>query len=229
MKLLIIVTSTDRYQNHPLPTGLWLSEVTHVYDECLKNGIEPVIASPAGGTTPLDPESLKPLVLDGLTKKYQQEALFLQRLHQAKALREVAEKDFDGIYLAGGHGTMYDFVGNETLNVLVRDFYENGKVISAVCHGVCGLLDVKLSNGSYLVKGKKLTGYSWLEEILAMRKRQVPFNLEQLLNERQADYQKGFIPLLSHVVMDGNLLTGQNPFSSKRLGQVVVERLHSMK
>jgi putative intracellular protease/amidase len=226
MKLLIIVTSTDSYKNHPLPTGLWLSEVTHIYDECLKNKIEPIFASPKGGKTPIDPESLKPIVLDQLTKKYQSDEVFLQRLHQAKPLSEIAVQDFDGIYLAGGHGTMYDFVGNEALNTLIRNFFEQGKIVSAVCHGVCGLLDVRLSDGTYLVKGRKLTGYSWFEEILAFRKKQVPFSLEQLLGERGADYKKGFIPLLSHVVADNNLLTGQNPFSSKKLSRVVVEKMN---
>jgi len=103
--------------------------------------------------------------------------------------------------------------------------YENGKKVAAICHGVGGLLNVKLSNGEYLIKGKKITGFNWFEESLARRKKEVPFNLEAGLKERKSDYTKAFIPMTSKVVVDGNLITGQNPFSSKKMAKVVMEEL----
>ncbi len=225
MKILILVTNQNKYKEHNIPTGLWLSELTHMYEGCFKNNIQVIIASPKGGETPIDPESLKPFVLDSITKKYYNDTAFLELLKNTIPLPRISEKDFDAIYLTGGHGTMYDFVGNETLNNLIRSFYENNKIVSAVCHGVCGLIGVKLSNGEYLIDGKNITGYSWFEEILARRKKQVPFNLEQVLKEKKANYKKGFIPLTSFVIADKNLITGQNPFSSKKMAETVIEKL----
>ncbi|MBU3745366.1 MAG: type 1 glutamine amidotransferase domain-containing protein, partial [Sediminibacterium sp.] len=144
---------------------------------------------------------------------------------QTQRLLAVVKQSFDCVYLTGGHGTMYDFTTDTTLHEIIRQHYESGKIVSAVCHGVCGLLNVQLTNGVYLVKNKKLTGYSWFEEILAFRKNAVPFNLEAELKNRKADYQKAFFPLTSKVCEDKNLITGQNPFSSKELAEVVFKRL----
>jgi putative intracellular protease/amidase len=225
MKILIVVTSVAKYHNHNIPTGLWLSELTHLYKECVKNNISPIIASPKGGNAPLDPESLKPLVLDKLTKEYYHNPEFMKLLNNTALLNSIEISEFDAIYLTGGHGTMYDFVGNPELNEILASFYENDKIVSAVCHGVCGLLDVKLSNGDFLVKDKTLTGYSWFEEILAFRKSQVPFNLEKILKERGANYKKAIIPLTSNIEQDKNLITGQNPFSSKAIAKRIIEAL----
>ncbi|WP_337085566.1 type 1 glutamine amidotransferase domain-containing protein [Elizabethkingia anophelis] len=146
-------------------------------------------------------------------------------LEHTKSLSEISEETFDYIYLAGGHATMYDFPDNITLQQLIRDQYEQNKIVAAICHGVGGLLNVKLSNGEYLIKGKSLTGFDWFEETLARRKREVPFNLEAALKERGADLKKACIPMTSNVVVTGNLITGQNPFSSKEMAKVVIEQL----
>jgi putative intracellular protease/amidase len=129
------------------------------------------------------------------------------------------------LYLAGGHGTVYDFPNDTTMQNIIRQQYESKKIVAAVCHGVGGLLNVKLSNGDYLIKGKNITGYTWFEESLARRKKEVPFNLEQSLKDRGADYHKAFIPMTSKVLVDGNLITGQNPFSSKEIAKVVMQQL----
>ncbi len=225
MKVLIVVTSIAKYQNHNIATGLWLSELTHLHDECKKNNISQTIVSIKGGKTPIDPESLKPIVLDSLTKKYYKDNAFMELLNNTASIESVDPINFDAVYLTGGHGTMYDFVDNKKLNEVIANLYESGKIISAVCHGVCGLVNVKLSNGEYLINGKKLTGYSWFEEILAFRKKQVPFNLEKILKERGANYNKAFIPLTSNVKQDGNLITGQNPFSSKAIAKKIIDKL----
>ena len=102
---------------------------------------------------------------------------------------------------------------------------ESGKIVSAICHGVCGLLNVGLSDGQLLVAGKKITGFSWFEETLARRKKVVPFDLEAVLKERGADYRKAWIPMTSKVVVDGTLITGQNPLSSKEMAKVVLNHL----
>lgn len=224
MKILIIVTSIATYQSG-LETGLWLSELTHIYDKAKEQGYEITIASPKGGHIPIDPESLKPLVLDKISKNYWEDEAFKKELNNSKTLTEVADTAFDLVYLAGGHGTMYDFPNDTTMQSIIQKQYESGKKVAAICHGVGGLLNVKLSNGEYLIKGKKITGFNWFEESLARRKKEVPFNLEAELIERKSDYTKAFIPMTSKVVVDGNLITGQNPFSSREMAKVVMKEL----
>lgn len=225
MKILIIVTSVSKYANGKLETGLWLSELTHIYHLAKEQGFGITIASTQGGNTPIDPESLKPMVLDKMTKSYWEDHSFRELLKHTKSLSEVSGEQFDCVYLAGGHGTMYDFPNEATLQKIIREHYENNKIVSAVCHGVGGLLNVKLSNGDYLIKDRTITGFNWFEESLARRKKEVPFNLEAELKKRTTKYEKAFIPMTSKVVVDGNLITGQNPFSSKEIAKVIMEQL----
>lgn len=229
LKLLIIVTGINMYDDGQLPTGLWLSELTHIYDKAKEQGFEITIASPNGGDTPIDPESLRPLVLDKVSKGYWNNIQFREELKHTKSLIEVSKQEFDCVYLAGGHGTMYDFPNDTILQKIIIDHFENNKKVAAICHGVGGLLNVKLSNGDYLIKDKKITGFNWFEESLAGRKKKVPFNLEAALKERNSDYKKAFIPMTSKVVVDGNLITGQNPFSSKEMARVVMKELEKIK
>jgi putative intracellular protease/amidase len=224
--ILIIVTNVNSYANKDLKTGLWLGELTHFLDVVHAQNYATDIVSISGGDVPIDPESLAFFVTDETINNYYKNAAFMKSLKNTKSIKDCNQTSYDAIYLTGGHGTMYDFVNNPTLNNLIKDFYENGKIVAAVCHGVCGLLDVKLSDGTYLITDKKMTGYSWLEEILAFRKSAVPFNLEAELIKYKAQYSKAFIPLTSHVVVDNQLITGQNPFSTKAVAKAVVEQLN---
>ena len=225
MKILLIVTNVGMYASGKLKTGLWLSELTHIYHAAKEEGFDITIASPQGGNVPVDPESLKPLVLDKLSKEYYENPDFMKLLQHTKSLDDVAGQDFDCVYLAGGHATMYDFPNDATMQSIIKEQYERNRMVAAICHGVGGLLNVKLSDGEYLIKGKNLTGFDWFEESIARRKKEVPFNLEAALKERNVNYKKAFIPMTSKVVVDGNLITGQNPFSSKEMAKVVVEQL----
>lgn len=226
-KLLLIVTNVDKYASG-LPTGLWLSELTHIYHKTKEKKWDITIASPKGGHVPIDPESLKPLVLDKVSKDYYDDPLFMDELNHSKELHEVSNESYDCVYLAGGHATMYDFPDDENIKEIISQQYERGKMVAAICHGVGGLLNVKLSKGDYLIKGKSMTGFDWFEETIARRKREVPFNLEAAIKQRGADLKKAFIPMTSNVVIDGNLITGQNPFSSKEMAKVVVDQLEKI-
>ncbi len=228
-KILTVVTGTGRYAGKNLATGLWLSELTHIYDCATHQGYEVTIATPQGGNTPVDPQSLKPLVLDKLSRDYWNNQDFRHKLQHTQSLAEVSGQDFCCIYLAGGHGTMYDFPHQPVLQALLKKYYEANKTVAAICHGVCGLLNIRLTNGEYLIKGKRLTGYSWLEESVARRKKAVPFNLEEALKKRGAHYEKAWIPMTSKVVTEGNLITGENPFSSKEMAKVVMQYLNEKK
>ena len=163
--------------------------------------------------------------MDKVSKEYYNDTSFMKELNSSKTLTEVENESFDVVYLAGGHGTMYDFPNDAVMQNIIQKQYEEDKIVAAICHGVGGLLNVKLSSGEYLIKDKSITGFNWFEESLANRKKKVPFNLEAELKARGSDYKKAFIPMTSKVVVDGNLITGQNPFSSKEMAKVVMKEI----
>ena len=230
-KILIIVTSVPEYEKVGYRTGLWLGELTHFWDVAEEAGYKMDIASPSGGYVPLDPESLiiseiaDTVGIKGQISKRYEDRSFMNLLRNTSKISEMNAADYDAIYLTGGHGVMFDFPTSASLAVLIAEFYELNKIVSAVCHGPAGLLEVKLSNGDYPIKGKDVTGFSWKEEVLAKRDQAVPFSLEEELQKRGGKYSKALVPFTSHVVTDGRLITGQNPGSAKAVGEAVVEAL----
>ncbi|MDX3801801.1 type 1 glutamine amidotransferase domain-containing protein [Streptomyces sp. AK04-3B] len=225
-RILIIVTSTGEYEKVGYRTGLWLGELTHFYDVAEQAGFELTVASIEGGPVPLDPESLAHNVLSdlGTDKRYADRA-FMDTLRDVVAVSEVDVDDYDAIYLTGGHGVMFDFHQSQALETLIARFHESGRIVSAVCHGPCGLLDVTLSDGEPLVKGRNVTGFSWREEELAQRADAVPYSLEDRLKELGAQYSIAAKPFDTHVVEDDRLITGQNPGSARAVAEAVVRRL----
>jgi putative intracellular protease/amidase len=227
-KILIIVTNVPEYKKVGYRTGLWLGELTHFWDVAEQAGYRMDIASPSGGPIPLDPESLSHDVLAELgTEKRYRDRAYMDLLENTKKVSDVRLEDYDAIYLTGGHGTMFDFPESKALGDLMAKFYETGKIVSTVCHGATGLLNVKLSNGEYLVQGKEITGFSWPEEVAAKRETAVPFNLEEELKKRGAKYSKAEKLFAPYVREDGRLITGQNPGSARAVGEAVVARLTS--
>lgn len=234
-KVLIIVTDADEFEKVGYRTGLWLGELTHFWDVLEEAGYQMEIASPLGGKIPIDPESLIKAELgeaiglrDAVSRRYEDRA-FMNLLGNGLKVSDADFTAYDAIYMTGGHGVMFDFPQSTALAKLTARFYESGKVVSAVCHGPCGLLNVKLSNGEHLIRGKNLTAFSWKEEVLAKRDHAVPFNLEEELQKREAQYSKAILPFISHVVEDGLLITGQNPASAKVVGEALIKKLHETK
>lgn len=232
-RILIVVTNADEFQKVGWRTGLWFGELTHFWDVAEEAGYAMDIASPSGGKIPIDPESLllsemaTAVGLEGTTSKHYGDRAYMDLLENAMRVADVMVDNYDAIYLTGGHGAMFDFPEDTGLAKLVADFYEASKIVSAVCHGPGGLLNVRLSGGGYLIAGKKLTGFSWKEEELVKRDQAVPFSLQEELQKRGADYSTGLIPFTSHVIEDGQLITGQNPRSAHAVGQAVVKRLQA--
>lgn len=227
-RILIVVTNVPEYKKVGYRTGLWLGELTHFWDVAEKAGYKLDIASPSGGTIPLDPESLSHEVLADLgTDKHYIDRGFMDRLEDTKKLSDVKLEDYDAIYLTGGHGVMFDFTESKDLADLITKFYETDRIVSAVCHGSGGLLNVKLSNGENLIKGKDVTGFSWAEEVAAKREMAVPFNLEEEMKKRGARYSKAAAPFATYVRKDGHLITGQNPGSARAVGEAVVAELRA--
>lgn len=224
-RILIIVTNAGEYEKVGYRTGLWLGELTHFWDVAEKAGFQMDIASPSGGYVPIDPESLAHAVLkDGGTEERYKDRDFMDRLKDTKKVADTDVATYDAIYMTGGHGVCFDFESPD-LAKLTAAFWEAGKIVSAVCHGPAGLLDVKLTNGEYLIAGKDVTGFSWNEEGKVGRDDAVPYNLEEELQKRGAKYGKAWMAFSSHVVEDGNLITGQNPASAAAVGEAVVKKL----
>lgn len=225
-RVLAVVSSTPEYEKVGYRTGLWLGELTHFYDVVTKAGHEVVIASTAGGRVPLDPESLGTLVLKqgGTDKRYADRA-FMDLLSDTPSLRDVAGQHFDAVYLTGGHGTMFDFPASPELAEIILRTDTEGGVVAAVCHGPAGFLGVQRADGTAYVRGRKLTGFSWPEEKLAGRTDAVPFRLDEQLKKQGASYTKALRPMAEKVVVDGRLVTGQNPTSAGAVGEAVVKLL----
>jgi putative intracellular protease/amidase len=225
-KALLVVTNHSDFENPKAePTGLWLSELTHFYDEYEESGIHMDIVSPAGGKIPIDGRSLGRVVLNKAAKARFEDPEFMSLLENTKSISDVDWNDYDVLYFAGGHGAMWDFADNDELHSLIRDMYEGGKVISAVCHGTAALQNVKLSNGEYLIRGKKGTGFAYFDERVGGVIPFVPYNLEKRLKERGMIYSKSRIPLKGHTVADGRLITGQNPNSATQTAKKTLEAI----
>jgi len=225
-RILLVVTNVDRYETDPShPTGLWLSELTHAWDVFEQHGFEQTIVSPAGGRSPLEPRSLKFPNYDRSARSWHDDPARMALLDDTAAPEQVDSADYDAIYFTGGHGVMFDFPGSTGLQRITREIFERGGVVGAVCHGYCGLLETRLSDGSHLVAGRDLTGFSWREEVLARVDGLVPYDVEEQMKERGARYSKALLPFVSNAVVDGRLVTGQNPGSAKETAAKVASLL----
>ena len=225
MRFLALSISAHRYTDAGMQTGMWLGEYTHFYDSLSEAGHAVDLASVEGGTVPIDPVSLQPPViqLGGTNKRYADPG-FMAQLDNTPAIEAVDLGDYAGIYLTGGHSALFDFSRPEVKRA-VAHFAESGGIVSAVCHGPSGLLDVELSSGKTLLADKRVTGDSWAEEKLARRADTVPFSLEDRLKKEAAAYHTARVPMTKHVVVDGQLVTGQNPMSATGIGEAVLAQL----
>jgi len=224
-RILHVVTNVAHYADPTEPTGLWLGELTHAWQVFAEKGFEQRLVSPKGGQSPLEPRALKWPMLDRSAKAWLNDPASMALLANTASPEQIDSADFDAIYFTGGHAVMWDFPDDPGLQRLTREIFERGRIVSSVCHGYCGLLNTRLSDGSLLVAGRKVTGYSWMEEVLAGVAKKVPYDSEQQMKDRGARYEKAFLPFTSNVVTDGKLVTGQNPQSAKATAQQVAAML----
>jgi putative intracellular protease/amidase len=224
-RILLVVTNVAQFGPAGGPTGLWLSELTHAWDRFAAQGFSQQLVSPLGGACPLEPRSLKWPHADASAKHWLADPERIALLEHTARPQDLDPQDFDAIYFTGGHAVMYDFPDCAGLQQLTRAIYERGGVVASVCHGYCGLLNTRLSDGALLVAGRRLTGFTWAEEVLAGVARLVPYNAEQLVQERGARFEKAWLPFVPKAVVDGRLVTGQNPQSAKVTAERVADLL----
>jgi len=225
-QVLVVLTNTAKYPTLKRATGLWLGEAVHFADVLQQAGYNVDYLSPAGGYVPIDPHSLS--MAQDLDWQWYNDKAFMNRLGTTLAPGQVKARDYQAIYYAGGHGVIWDFPDNPALQDIARQIFENGGVVASVCHGAVGLLNIKLSDNTLLVKDREVTGFSNIEEQLAELDKVVPFLTETELSARGGLYCKAEDPWAEFAIADqkeGRLITGQNPASGAAVGRLVVAAL----
>jgi putative intracellular protease/amidase len=223
MKILMVLTSHDTLCNTGQKTGFWLEEFAAPYFVFRDAGVELTLASPKGGQPPLDPKSDSPENQTSAQIRFKQDQAAQKALSQTVKLVEVKSEDYDTVFYVGGHGPMWDLAESPVSIALLESFYNSGKPIALVCHSP-GVLRHVTYQGAPLVKGKRVTGFTNGEEEYMHLTHVVPFLVEDELMRLGATFEKraDFQPLS---VVDGRLVTGQNPASSTVAAQNLLNLL----
>lgn len=219
-KILFVVTSHDKKGSTGEPTGYYLAEVSHAWKVLKEAGYEIDFVSPKGGEPPVDGFDLT----DAENKEFWEDKEYKYKINHSLKPAEVKPADYMAIYYAGGHGAVWDLPDNAGISAIATKIYENNGIVAAVCHGPAGIVNIKLTNGKYLVDGKKVNGFTNEEEAAVKLEKVVPFLLEDKLIERGGIYEKS-APWQEHVVTDQRLVTGQNPQSARAVGKAVLALL----
>ena len=213
MKILLVLTSHGQLGNTGKPTGFWLEELAAPYYVFKDAGAEVLLASPKGGLPPLDPKSDEPDAQTDATRRFRADREAMEALASTTPLASVNADDFDAVFYPGGHGPLWDLAESQDSRTLIETTLAAGKPVAAVCHAPGVLRHVQAADGTPLVKGKRVTGFTNSEEAAAGLTKVVPFLVEDMLKANGGQYSKG-ADWQSHVVTDGLLVTGQNPASS---------------
>lgn len=218
-RVVIVCTSANALGDHP--TGVWSEELTGPYYVFREAGCEVYIASTQGGEIPLDANSLAEGTYTENDRRFQEEG-GLELLAQSFPISDVRAEDIDCVWLAGGHGTVVDF--EAALAQFITDAVAYGRPVGAVCHGVCGLLSAINQDGTPLLQGRQVTGFSNAEEDLVGLSDKVPYMVQTRMQELGAVYSCGE-PWSDYALADGPIITGQNPQSSVRAAQLCIQAM----
>jgi putative intracellular protease/amidase len=225
MKVLFVITSHDQLGDTGEKTGFWLEELASPYYLLKDAGVEVMLASPRGGLPPLDPKSNEADFQTTATQRFADDQAAQHQLANTAQLATMKVADFDAIFYPGGHGPLWDLHNDTDSIALIEDFIANGKPVAAVCHAPAVLLKARDQSGEPLINGKKVTGFSNSEEAAVALTDIVPYLLEDQLIAKGGQYQKvaDWNPL---VVVDGLIITGQNPGSSVAVAEALLAALN---
>jgi putative intracellular protease/amidase len=223
-KVLFVLTSHDELGNTGEKTGFWVEEFAAPYYLLKDKGVEVTIASPKGGQPPIDPKSTTPDSQTPATVRYYGDKETQDILSKTIKLATVNQADYDAVFYPGGHGPLWDLAEDKDSIALIEAFYQNNKPVSAVCHAPAIFKHTKNVDGTPLVQGKKVTGFTNSEEDAVQLTDVVPFLVEDMLKAAGGIYSKGD-DWASYAVEDGLLITGQNPASSEIVAEKLLERL----
>ncbi|KGD71073.1 type 1 glutamine amidotransferase domain-containing protein [Pantoea vagans] len=226
MKILMVLTSHDELGTTGKKTGFWLEELAAPYYAFLDAGAEITLASPKGGQPPLDPKSDEPDSQTDETRRFHDDSAAQAALASTVRLDTVNQQTFDAVFYPGGHGPLWDLANDKHSISLIEQTLQAGKPVALVCHAPGVLRDVKNADGTPLVKGKKVTGFTNSEEEGVGLTDVVPFLVEDVLKQNGGVYSRGD-DWQSYTVQDGLLITGQNPGSSAETAKVLLSSLAS--
>ncbi|KEY67866.1 hypothetical protein S7711_05004 [Stachybotrys chartarum IBT 7711] len=224
-KVLVVLTSADTNTINGAKTGWYLPEFAHPYEVLSSKGVDMTVASPKGGATPIDPSSIDAFKDDPVCSSFlsSKQSIYNSTTPLKDFLGRAGE--FDAVLYPGGHGPLFDLATDDASARLIAEFWDAGKIVGAICHGPAVFRAVKVQGGQPLVKGKTITGFTDEEEELVGLTDAVPFLLEKELKAQGATFEKADKPWGSKVVVDGKLITGQNPASGKDFGEAVAKAL----
>jgi putative intracellular protease/amidase len=223
MKILMVLTSHDQLGNTGKPTGFWLEEFAAPYYVFKDSGAEITVASPKGGQPPIDPKSDEPGNQTDAMARFKKDPAAQEVLANTVKLSDVRADDYDTVFYPGGHGPMWDLVDDPTSIALIEAIYNAGKPVAAVCHAPAVLRSVTYE-GQPIVKGKRVTGFTNSEEEAVQLTNVVPFLVEDELKQLGGRYEKA-ADWESFAIVDGRLITGQNPASSTAAAQELLKLL----
>ena len=224
MRILMVLTSHDELGDTGKKTGFWLEELAAPYYIFKDSGAEVTLASPKGGHPPLDPKSAEKNFQTAATERFNADNEAQKALAATIRLKDISPDDFDALFYPGGHGPLWDLVENKHSINLTEIMFALGKPVAAVCHAPGVFRHARRADGSPLVQGKLVTGFSNLEEAAVGLLAVVPFLVEDELQKNGGNYSKG-ADWQSYSVRDGNLITGQNPASSEAVAKEVLMQL----
>ncbi|MBX3494392.1 MAG: type 1 glutamine amidotransferase domain-containing protein [Parvibaculum sp.] len=229
-RIAIVLTSHGKLGDSGDRTGFHYEEMTTPYYEFLDDGAEVTLGSIAGGAPPHDPSSLAESEDERpqSVRRFRDDRQAMKALENTIPVEKLAAKDFDAVYLPGGHGCMWDMPDNDALSRLISEVYEKGGVVGAVCHGPAGLLGARLSDGAPFVKDRLINSFTDEEERKAGKDKVVPFLLETQLRGLGARFEGGK-PFERHVCREGRVVTGQNPASAEGVAHGMLMALHALK
>lgn len=224
MKILMVLTSHGQLGKTGKSTGLWLEELAAPYYVFKDAKAEITLASPAGGPPPVDPNSEKPDNETDATRRFRADAEATRALADTRKLADIEVDTYDAVFFPGGHGPLWDLAEDKDSRRVIEGLYAAGKPVAAICHGPAALRHARGPYGLPLVRGKDVTGFSNSEEQAVGLADAVPFLVEDMLKEAGGVYSKA-ADGQSHVVVSGNLITGQNPASSVDAAKAVLQQL----
>lgn len=225
MKILFVLTSHDKLGDTGKKTGFWIEEFANPYYTLLDKGATITLATPKGGAAPIDPSSDSPDAATAATDRFNNDAEAKEKIANTKVLADMNPDDFDAVFYPGGHGPLWDLANDANSIALIEKFNIQKKPIAFVCHAPAALKDVKNTDGTPLVKGKKVTGFTDTEEAAVGLTAIVPFLVEDMLTKNGGIYSKKE-DWAAYVIQDGNLITGQNPASSGLVAEKLLENLN---
>lgn len=224
MNILIVLTSHDTLGATGRKTGFWLEELAAPYYALKEAGARLVLASPAGGQPPLDPKSNEPAFQTAETRRFEADPIAIAQLANTVRLDSVSHDDFDAVFYPGGHGPLWDLAEDARSIALIESFVAAAKPVALVCHAPGVLRHVKNPDGTPLVRGRQVTGFTNTEEAAVELTDIVPFLVEDELKAKGAIFSRGE-DWASYVVTDGLLITGQNPASSAAAAETLIGQL----